>query len=51
MISVVLVSCSSEMWGVLGIAPVMILRARACTLRSLVAFMLVLVDLIQMLQQ
>ena len=49
--SVVLVNWLSDMKGVLGIAPVMIRSANACTLRSFVAFMLVRVDLIHTLQQ
>ena len=49
--SVVLVNWLSDMKGVLGMAPVMIRSASACTLRSFVAFMLVRVDLIHTLQQ
>ena len=50
--SVVLVNWLSDMKGVLGIAPVMIRSANACTLRSFVAFILVIrVDLIHTLQQ
>ena len=49
--SVVLVNWLSDMKGVLGMAPVMIRCANACTLRSFVAFMLVRVDLIHTLQQ
>ena len=47
--SVVLVNWLSDMKGVLGMAPVMIRSANACTLRSFVAFMLVRVDLIHTL--
>ena len=39
--SVVLVNWLSDMKGVLGMAPVMIRSANACTLRNFVAFMLV----------